>query len=68
MSQAIKVSLPPRGRSRVRSEHSVEEESIRSHEKVEKAEDKGGLGGPLLVAASQEETWSGHVTCECSRA
>lgn len=38
-----------------------------AHENIENEEEKEGPGGPVLVAASQEGTRAGHVTCEHGR-
>lgn len=45
----------------------VKEGSMGAHENIENAKDKESLGEPVLVAASREGTWAGHVTCEHGR-
>lgn len=50
----------------MRSKH-VKEGSMGAHEDIENTEDKGSPGGLVLVAASQEGTQAGHVTCEHRR-
>lgn len=60
MSQPTKLSLPPEG-------DMLKEGSMGAHENIENEEEKEGPGGPVLVAASQEGTQAGHVTCEHGR-
>lgn len=50
----------------MRSKH-VKEGSMGAHDNIESTEDKGGPGGPVLMAASQEGTQAGHDTCEHRR-